>query len=189
MVTSTGVNNYAVRQGIQWKFIVELAPWMGGFYERIVGLTKRALRKTIGSQCLTEKQLVTVLTEVEAVVNCRPLVYVDDDINSNLVLIPSDFLSLHSHHVIPDVIDEDDPEFDIGKKPITSQQLLDTWKQGQKRLNQFWSCWKNDYLLSLRERGTKKSPNYEVSHPRVGEVVLIKDNLPRVNGKWEKFLN
>ena len=93
MVTSTEVNDYAVRQGIQWKFIVELAPWMGGFYERMVGLTKRALR---GSQCLTEKQLVTVLTEVEAVVNCRPLVYVDDDINSNLVLTPSDFLSLHS---------------------------------------------------------------------------------------------
>ena len=32
VVTSTEVNDYAVRQGIQWKFIVELAPWMGGFY-------------------------------------------------------------------------------------------------------------------------------------------------------------
>ena len=57
VVTSTKVNDYAVRQGIQWKFIVELARWMGEFYERMVGLVKRALRKTIGSQCLTEKQL------------------------------------------------------------------------------------------------------------------------------------
>ena len=45
---------------------------------------KRALRKTLRSQCLTEKQLVTILTE--AVVNSRPLVYVDDDINSSMIL-------------------------------------------------------------------------------------------------------
>ena len=30
------------RQDIQWKFIIEFAPWMGGFYERLVGLTKRS---------------------------------------------------------------------------------------------------------------------------------------------------
>ena len=92
----------------------------------MVRLVKRALRKTIVSQCLTEKQLVTVLTEVEAVVNSCPLVYVDKDIDSNLVLTPSDFLLLDSHHVIPDITDEDDPEFDIGKKLTTSQQLLET---------------------------------------------------------------
>ena len=48
-------------------------------------------------------------------------------------------------------------------------------------MNQFWCCWKNDYLLSLRENGTKKS-NHRVSHPKVGEVVLIKDSLPQ--GQW-----
>ena len=117
----------------------------------------------------------------EAVVNCRLLVYVDDDINSNLILTPSHFLSLHSH-IIPDIIDEDDPEYDIGKKQTTAQQLLETWRQGQKHLNQFWSCWKNDYLLNLRKRGTKRSFNFEASHPAVRDVVLIKDNLPR--GQW-----
>ena len=74
MTTNDEVDNYLSKQGIQWKLIVELAPWMGGFYERLVGLTKRALRKTVGKKCLTEKQLSTVLTEVEAVVNSRPLV-------------------------------------------------------------------------------------------------------------------
>ena len=69
ILASAEVDNYAVNQGIQWRFIVDLAPWMGGFYERLVGLTKRALRKTIGTRSLTEKQLITVLTEVEAVVN------------------------------------------------------------------------------------------------------------------------
>ena len=139
MLTSSDVRDYSTKQGIQWKFIVELAPWMGGFYERLVGITKRALRKTLGTQCLTERQLTTVLTEVEAVVNLRPLVYVDEDINSSRILTPADFLSLHSQHIMPDIVDDSDPEFDAQNKPNTAQQLLNTWKKGQNRLNQFWS--------------------------------------------------
>jgi len=48
------VDDYLSGQGICWNFIVELAPWMGGFYERLVGLTKTAIRKTLGKY-LTEK--------------------------------------------------------------------------------------------------------------------------------------
>ena len=77
------MNNYLSKQGVQWRLIVELAPWMGGIYERLVGLTKRALRKAVGKTCLTENQLITILTEIGAVVNSRPLVYVDDDICFN----------------------------------------------------------------------------------------------------------
>ena len=52
MTTNDEVDNYLSKQGIQWKLIVELAPWMGSFYERLVGLTKRALRKTVGKNAL-----------------------------------------------------------------------------------------------------------------------------------------
>ena len=79
---------------------------MGGFYECLVGLTKRAIRKTLGSKCLTEKQLVTILAETEAVVNSRPLVYIDDDINSSMIITPTDFLSFCRHHVFPNVGDD-----------------------------------------------------------------------------------
>lgn len=40
-----GVLSYVSNDKIKWTFNVELAPWMGGFYERRVGLVKRALRK------------------------------------------------------------------------------------------------------------------------------------------------
>ena len=73
---SSDVSKYSMRQGIQWRLIVKLAPWMGGFYERLVGIRKRVLKKTLGNQYLTEKQLTTILVEAEAVVNSCPLVYV-----------------------------------------------------------------------------------------------------------------
>ena len=68
------VQDFLSNRGIKWTLIVELAPWMGGFYERLVGITKRVLRKTLGADCLTLVQLYTVLTEAEAVVNSRPLI-------------------------------------------------------------------------------------------------------------------
>ena len=187
MVMSSDVGEFSVRQGIQWKFIVELAPWMGGFYERLVGITKRALRKTLGDNCLTEKQLETVIIEVETVVNKRPLVYVNDDINSSTVITPSHFLSLHSQSVVPDFTGDSDPNYEM-EKPTMAQQLLETWKRGQRQLNQFWSLWKNDYLLSLRERVQKSGQQMNRS-PQIGEVVLIKDNLPRSRWKVGKIVD
>ena len=36
-------------------------------YERLVGIRKRVLKKTLGNQYLTEKQLTTILVEAQAV--------------------------------------------------------------------------------------------------------------------------
>ena len=68
---------------------------MGDFYERLVGIVKRSLRKAIGKVCLTSEQLLTILKEAEAVINSRPLVYVGEDINSYLTLSPAHFLTLN----------------------------------------------------------------------------------------------
>ena len=46
------IQDYVAGRGVQWTLIVELAPWMGGVYERLVGITKRVLRKTLGVSCL-----------------------------------------------------------------------------------------------------------------------------------------
>jgi len=35
------VQTYCAKNGIKWTFIVKLSPWIGGFYERVVGLTKK----------------------------------------------------------------------------------------------------------------------------------------------------
>ena len=47
-----------------------------GLYERLVGMVKRCLRKALGRKHFTLDQLATLLTEIEAVLNSRPLTYV-----------------------------------------------------------------------------------------------------------------
>ena len=56
-IRSHEVRSYASSTGISWHFIVELAPWKGGFYERMVGIVKRSLRKPVERKMLTLIQL------------------------------------------------------------------------------------------------------------------------------------
>ena len=75
------VQHFALEKGIKWNFILEKAPWWGGFYERMVQLVKRSLRKVLGNARLNYEELMTVLTEVEGTLNSRPLTYIEPDIN------------------------------------------------------------------------------------------------------------
>lgn len=184
VLVSDATQSYIAGSGIKWRFIVELAPWMGGFYERLVGVVKRSLRKGLGRRLLTLIQIQTLIKEIEAVVNSRPLVYVCDDVNSSITLTPSHFLTLNPNIGIPtsDTCDSD-PDFE--PKESSVNKLLKTWKKGQKLLEQFWIIWRNDYLTSLRERSLSKVKQKRVLSdisPSVGDVVLIKDNVPR--GSW-----
>ncbi|VDI55592.1 Hypothetical predicted protein [Mytilus galloprovincialis] len=113
------------------------------------------------------------------------------DIDSNIVLTPSCFLTLNKHTGIPERIDNDeDPEY----KPqfSSTDNLLEIWKKGQKHLNRFWKVWRDDYLLSIRERTTVKLKEKRVrsnQYPQIGDIVLIKDNLPRGMWKIGKIIN
>lgn len=185
VIRNGNVQSYISNLGIHWKFITELAPWMGGFYERLVGLVKRSLRKTLNRKLLSEVQLHTTVKEIEAVVNSRPLVYVGDDINSRITLTPSQFLCLNPNLGVPEIdCNLSDPTF----IPYTSnsEKLLKLWKKGQKLLDVFWKMWREDYLMSLRERMQtylKDGKVHSSFSPDIGDVVIIKDDIPR--GLWK----
>ena len=185
--TSPDTQSYLANEGIKWSFTIELAPWMGGFCERLIGLVKQSLRKSIGKICLTMVQLETVVKEVEAVVNSRPLVYVGADFSSGFTITPGDFLSLNPKTGVPSLAEEDrlqDPDF--LSKLSSSQKLLDMWRKGQKHLNTFWKLWFDEYVLSLRERTQKQlqAPRTQSStQPTKGDVVLLKESSPR--GTWK----
>ena len=78
-------------EGITWKYTTAMATWQGGFYERLVGLVKQGLSKEIGRKFLSWDKLITVITEVEAIINTRPLTYVCGDFLSGFTLTPAHF--------------------------------------------------------------------------------------------------
>ena len=175
------VQTYISDHGIRWKYVIEYAPWKGGFYERLVGLTKRALRKSLGKCCTTSVDLRTLLAEIEAILNSRPLVHVGDDINSCETITPAHFISINYKTGTPRI------GIDIDPGEGVSKVLIENWKKGQIRLKEFWDIWLSYYLPALRERHTleMKRIKGEIRRiPNIGEVVIIKEeNLPR--GTWK----
>ena len=69
---------------IDWKFNVALAPWWGGFFERLVRSTKRCLKKTLGTARISYEELLSVVVEIEGILNSRPLTYEDDELRNPL---------------------------------------------------------------------------------------------------------
>lgn len=73
----------------KWTFIPPVAPHQGGLWEAAVKSCKHHLRRVVGDQQLTFEEFCTVLTQVEACLNSRPIVRVTDDGTDNLALTPS----------------------------------------------------------------------------------------------------
>ena len=77
---------------IQWKFNPPSCPWMEGFIETMVKLTKKALKTTVNDRLFTEEALSTFLTEVESIINSRSLTPASDDIDDLEPITPNHLL-------------------------------------------------------------------------------------------------
>ena len=72
---SDEVSKFLLLHNIDWKFILPLSPWWGGFYERLVRTVKTTLRNILGKSKLNFEELYTILTQVECMLNSRSLSY------------------------------------------------------------------------------------------------------------------
>ena len=118
------------------------------------GLVKQCLRKSLARQLIVRSPMETLVTEIEAVVNSRPLTYVYADQPSGQPLTPANFLLSRSAVSLPTTSADahhSDSRYLPGV-PSSAEQLLQIWKKGQKLLDHFWTVWQREYLLSLRER-------------------------------------
>ncbi|XP_026324401.1 uncharacterized protein LOC113233490 [Hyposmocoma kahamanoa] len=172
-------SNYCTQNKIFWKFIPQLAPWHGGVYERLVSVVKHCLKRTLEKHLLSDNQLLTVLKEVEAVVNTRPLTYVGADVD--YVLKPADFLSMGK------CLELDLPIDQLTPATITKETLVEGWRRGQKVMKEFKNMFIGQYLLNLREKyqHSPKQPRV-MSHikPCVGDIVQIKGEQKNRN-QWK----
>ncbi|XP_063544905.1 uncharacterized protein LOC134753073 [Cydia strobilella] len=177
---------YCLDKEIRWKFIPQLAPWHGGFYERLVGLVKNCMKKTLQKHLLNDSQLVTAVKEIEAVLNTRPLTYVDSE--PDHVLKPSDFLTMGK--CITMETSNKDP---TSQGTVTKDNLIKGWKKAQIILREFKEMFENRYLLNLRERYSHHPKEPRVTsklEPKIGQIVQIKgDTRNRINWKVGKIVS
>lgn len=90
-----GVEKYLSTHNCTWVFNPSHASHMGGAWERMIGISCRMLHDQKKS-CLTHKVLVTLMAEVAAVINARPLIPVSSDPESPLILTPATHLTLRA---------------------------------------------------------------------------------------------
>ena len=131
-------SHYLEENVIRWTFNVERAPWWGGVFERLIRSVKRCLWKVVGRAKLTREELLTVATEVEMIVNSRPLFYVSQD-DLEEPVTPSHLLIGRRVLSLPDTLcyDGDDEDFNA-----TPQLLSKRMKYLNRTIDQFWSRWK-----------------------------------------------
>lgn len=143
---------------------------MSGPWERMIGIARRILESMFSnmpSKGLTHEVLCTLMAEVCAIMNSRPLTAVSSDPDAPTVLSPATILTQKVGQSV-----EPFPPFGI-KDMIKSQ-----WRQVQFLAEQFWTQWRERYLttLQVRQKWTSEHPSL-----KIGDVVLMKDlEAPRI---------
>ncbi|GFW90734.1 uncharacterized protein TNCV_2417311 [Trichonephila clavipes] len=162
---------------IKWQYIIERGAWWGGFYERIVRSVKTILRKVTGKSSLTSEELETVLCEIEAVLNSRPITYIDSDSTGNFPLTPSHFLLERRLTSFP-VMKHSTVDCVVDKKVLLKQ-----FSYSERLLNNFYRQWRKEYLLNLKSVHFV-NPMKETKF-KINDIVLIHDRF-EAYGNWVK---
>ncbi|XP_018407519.1 PREDICTED: uncharacterized protein LOC108783448 [Cyphomyrmex costatus] len=156
--------------GVRWHFIPPSAPHFGGLWEAGVRSVKYHLKRVIGSHTLTFEELTTLLYQIEACLNSRPIAPMSDNLDDYSRLTPGHFL-IGSALTTP-------PSTTLLE---TKETRLTRWQLVQQKSEVIWKAWSNDYLTGLQQRS-----KWRVAQKlaRVGRLVLLRDPLAPPC-KWE----
>lgn len=100
IVKDNAISLFISKVQINWHFNPPASPHFGGMFEAAVKSIKYHLRRTLGNTSLTFEEMLTVLTQIGALLNSRPLYTAsEDDLNP---LTPAHFLIGHSFTSLPD---------------------------------------------------------------------------------------
>lgn len=135
---------------------------MEGLWEVAVKAAKFHIKRIIGEASLRHEELLTLLVQVEAILNSRPLTPLSTD--------PNDFSAAH---------------FLIGG-PVTSYlepnleesnaNRLTRWQRIEQLRQQFWRQWNKEYLQNCQQQSKWNTAETSIE---VGQLVIVReDNLP-----------
>ena len=135
ILSDSGVIEHFTKGRIKWSYNLEKAPWWRGFYERLVKSLKRCLKKTIGRAKLSYDELVTVVIEVEMVLNCRPISYVSSE-DLEEPLTPAHLIIGQRISTLPEVNSLPDKDFEVSHSDLSRRA-----RHLNIVLDHFWKRW------------------------------------------------
>ena len=175
---SNTVQEELTDKGTEWRFIVKRAPWYGGWWERLVGLTKTAVKKVLGRSYVDSQTLATVVTEIEAILNDRLLTYLNSGEIEFEPLTPSHLLCGSRVTKLPY---SEDLEL-LEKDEYTKEKISRRARHIRSLISNFRERWRLDYLTALREHHRSSGNNQQTI--RVGDVVQVHDETNRARWNW-----
>ena len=154
-------------RGVRWIFNPPAAPWFGGAWESLI----KSMKAIMGNVVTVDEVFLTVVAEVESLLNSRPLVYGGSSTSATdvSILTPNHFLhGRASSNLTP------------GEFVQRDMSLRRRWRHSQFLADQFWRRWRREYVPHLIERS--KWRNIQRNIRRGDLVLIVEDNVPR--GQW-----
>ena len=154
---------------IKHRTIPVYAAWYGASWERMIRTVKQCLFKAMGRNVPTYQEFVTLLSDVQKVINNRPLTYRSSE-NELDIITPNHFIV---GAPIPSLLFgnlEQLPEWEYCDGGDYSTSLAKSLEYRDLTLGRFRDQWLREYLVSLRERD-RSLPVKDRSWS-VGEVAL-----------------
>ena len=159
------IMDFITDEQMTWHFIPPHAPHFGGLWEAAVKCAKQTLFRVLGDTSVRYDELFTLLVQVEAILNSRPLTKLSEDPNDMQPLTPAHFLVGNPLTCFP--------EPSLVHLPATR---LSRWQRIEQLRQHFWNRWKKEYLHTLQKR---VKWNDHISPARVGQLIILKQaNAP-----------
>ena len=161
--TNEVISDFCSSQGITWQFIPERAPHFGGLWEAAVKSLKTHMSRVVGNAKLNFEELTTVLSQIEACLNSRPLGTMPHNDDDGIeVLTPGHFIIGRPMQALTDHA--------LSYKPMP---VLRRWYLCEALVRHFWNRWSSEYVTSLRKYSKWKRPSKNL---RKGDVVALRED-------------
>ncbi|XP_058817717.1 uncharacterized protein LOC131681029 [Topomyia yanbarensis] len=157
------ITSTCAEEGITWHLVPPKAPHFGGLWEAAIKVAKKQLYRQLGPSRLSFEDVGTVLSQIEALMNSRPLLPMSDDPDDLAALTPAHFLIGTSMLSLPDP--------DHRNIPVNR---LDHYQKLQLHVQKFWCHWRSEYLQEL-QKDTVMNRRNDSMLP--GRMVVVVDEM------------
>ncbi|GBL78500.1 hypothetical protein AVEN_42982-1 [Araneus ventricosus] len=167
--------NFLSEEEITWSHIPPRAPHHGGLWEASVKSFKFYFKRVVSITCLPYEEFLTILIQIEGLLNSRPLIPLSSEVEDLEILTPGHFLVGRPITAIPEPL-----MIELNDNSLNRWQLL------TKKVQTIWKHWSRNYLNNLQQRHKWM---FKKNNIKIGDMVLIKeDNVPVSNWPFGRIV-